>query len=32
MTLIFPGQRPAVYEKVNGKWTATYPETQTLGC
>ena len=31
MTLIFPGHRPAVYVKVNGKWTATYPETQTLG-
>ncbi len=31
LTLIFPGQRPAVYEKVKGKWTATYPETQTLG-
>jgi len=31
MTLIFPGERPAVYEKVDGKWTATYPETQTLG-
>lgn len=31
MTLIFPGQRPAVYNKVNGKWTASYPVTQTLG-
>jgi hypothetical protein len=31
MTFIFPGQRPAVYEEVNGKWTATYPRTQTLG-
>lgn len=31
MTLIFPGQRPAVYERVNGRWTATYPVTQTLG-
>jgi hypothetical protein len=31
MTFIFPGKRPAVYEKVNGKWVATYPETQTLG-
>jgi hypothetical protein len=31
MTLIFPGPRPAVYEKVNGKWTATYPVSQTLG-
>jgi hypothetical protein len=31
MTLIFPDQRPAVYEKVNGKWTATYPQTQTWG-
>lgn len=31
MTLIFPGQRPAVYRVVNGKWTATYPVTQTLG-
>ena len=31
MTLIFPGHRPAVYVKVNGKWTATYPQTQTLG-
>jgi hypothetical protein len=31
MTLIFPGQRPAVYEKVNGKWTATYPQTQAFG-
>jgi hypothetical protein len=31
MTLIFPGHRPAIYVKVNGKWTATYPQTQTLG-
>jgi hypothetical protein len=31
MTLIFPAQRPAVYEEAKGKWTATYPETQTLG-
>jgi hypothetical protein len=31
MTFIFPGQRPAVYEMVNGKWIATYPQTQTLG-
>jgi hypothetical protein len=31
MTLIFPGQRPAVYEEINGKWIATYPQTQTLG-
>lgn len=31
MTLIFPGRRPAVYEKVNGRWTAAYPATQTLG-
>lgn len=31
MTVIFPGQRPAVYQKVNGKWVATYPQTQTLG-
>ena len=31
MTLIFPGQRPAVYKQINGKWTATYPVTQTLG-
>jgi hypothetical protein len=31
MTLIFPGRRPAVYKKVNGKWTATHPQTQTLG-
>jgi hypothetical protein len=31
MTFIFPGKRPAVYEKINGKWVATYPETQTLG-
>jgi hypothetical protein len=31
MTFIFPGQRPAVYERVNGKWTVTYPQTQTLG-
>jgi hypothetical protein len=31
MTLIFPGQRPAVYERSNGKWIATYPQTQTLG-
>lgn len=31
MTMIFPGQRPAVYEMVNGKWTVTYPATQTLG-
>jgi hypothetical protein len=31
MTLIFPGKRPAVYEQVNGKWVATYPQTQTWG-
>lgn len=31
MTLIFTGQRPAVYKKVHGRWTATYPATQTLG-
>jgi hypothetical protein len=31
MTFIFPGKRPAVYKKVNGKWVATHPETQTLG-
>jgi hypothetical protein len=31
MTLIFPGKRPAVYEKINGKWVATYPQTQTWG-
>lgn len=31
MTFIFPGQHPAVYQRVNGKWTVTYPETQTLG-
>src|ERR1022692_1341410 len=31
MTFIFPGKRPAIYEKVNGKWAPTYPETQTLG-
>jgi hypothetical protein len=31
MTLIFPSQRPAVYKKINGKWTATHPQTQTLG-
>jgi hypothetical protein len=31
MTLIFPGKRPAVYAKIKGKWTATYPVTQTLG-
>jgi len=31
MTLMFPGRRPAVYKKLNGKWTATHPQTQTLG-
>lgn len=31
MTLVFPGQRPAVYKKVHGRWTATYPQRQTLG-
>jgi hypothetical protein len=31
MTMIFPHQRPAVYEKISGKWTATFPVTQTLG-
>jgi hypothetical protein len=31
MTLIFPGQRPAVYVLINGKWVPTYPPTQTLG-
>jgi hypothetical protein len=31
MTFIFPGKRPAVYEKVDGKWVATYPVAQTLG-
>jgi len=30
MTMIFPRKRPAVYVKVNGKWTATHPQTQTL--
>jgi hypothetical protein len=30
MTFIFPGKRPAVYVRVNGKWIATHPETQTL--
>jgi hypothetical protein len=30
MTVIFPRKRPAVYVKVNGKWTATHPQTQTL--
>jgi hypothetical protein len=31
ITLMFPGKRPPVYKKVNGKWTATYPQTQTFG-
>lgn len=31
MTMIFPGRRPAVYELVKGKWTASHPATQTLG-
>lgn len=31
MTLIFPGQRPPVYTYANGKWTVSYPATQTLG-
>lgn len=31
LTVIFPKQRPAVYKKVNGKWVATYPQTQTMG-
>lgn len=31
MTLVFPGQRPAVYTRVNGTWKVTYPATQTLG-
>ena len=31
MTLIFPGQHPAVYQLVKGKWTVSYPVTQTLG-
>ena len=31
MTLTFPGRRPAVYQKVRGRWTATHPVTQTLG-
>lgn len=31
MTLVFPGQRPPVYKLSNGKWTVSYPVTQTLG-
>lgn len=31
ITLMFPGKRPPVYKKVNGKWTATHPQTQTFG-
>ena len=31
MTFMFLGKRPAVYRKINGRWTATYPQTQTLG-
>jgi hypothetical protein len=31
ITLMFPGKRPTVYKKVNGKRTATHPLTQTIG-
>ena len=31
MTFMFPGKRPAVYRSINGRWVATYPQTQTLG-
>ena len=30
MTAIYPGARAAVYQKVNGKTVATYPQTQTF--
>ena len=30
MTAIYPGTRPAVYEKVNGKIVAAHPETQSF--
>ena len=31
ITLMFPVKRPTVYKKVNGKRTATHPQTQTFG-
>jgi hypothetical protein len=31
MTLVFPGQRPPVYRYASGKWTVSYPATQTIG-
>ncbi len=30
ITAIYPHARPAVYEKINGKFVATYPQTQTF--
>ena len=30
ITATYPGARPAVYKLVHGKWSATYPRTQTF--
>jgi len=30
ITLMLPSKRPTVYKKVNGKRTATHPQTQDI--